>query len=262
MRWIFFTLLLLNLLTFALGMVVTSQEVANVAGEGVTASAEGGRSSKGGGAPLVLLGELSESERADLGRKLTLAVGVSDGKGGGGESPAGKVGDDLGEGGRKLCEMLGAFPDRLSADDFVERLKAIEVASSVQELELPAGEGYWVYLPPENNRGEALRKLSELQSRGVDSYVIPKGELENGISLGMFSKKNLADARIEQLKSLGLEPKIESIERTYREFWVMLEHREEEKMSDLTWEKTLKDNKMLQRRQNYCFALASEQNIQ
>lgn len=156
-----------------------------------------------------------------------------------------------------LCEMVGPFESGDAAASFIERLKAIDVASALRELELPAGPGYWVYLTPLNSRKDALRLLAELQQKQIDSYIIPKGELENGISLGMFSKKNLANARVEQAKSLGYAPVMEEVERSHRELWVMLEHGEEEKMSQLSWQRVMEEINMLERRENYCLDVAS-----
>lgn len=160
--------------------------------------------------------------------------------------------------GKPLCALVGPFKDRDKAGEFIERLTAIEIKGSVKDIELPSGAGYWVYLAPSRDRKEALRRLNELQSKGVDSYVIPKGELENGISLGMFSQKSLADARLKEMESIGLEPKLQEIERSYREIWVMLDQGEDAKMNKFTWQNLLEETNMLERRQNYCLDVASK----
>lgn len=159
---------------------------------------------------------------------------------------------------KPLCELVGPFADMDKAGEFLERLDGIEIRGGIKEIELPTGAGYWVYLKPLKNRKEALRRLSELQAKGVDSYVIPKGELENGISLGMFSQKTLADARLKEMTRVGLDPLLKEIERSYREIWVMLEQGEGAKMNKYTWENLLQGKNMLERRQNYCLGVASQ----
>ncbi len=159
--------------------------------------------------------------------------------------------------GKPLCEMVGAFPAKNDAKNFVERLLAIDVISEIKELDLPVGVGYWVYLEPVESRREAYRKLSEIQSRGIDSYVIPKGELANGVSLGVYSQQNLAKERVRKMKEKGLKPLLKEIERTYREVWVMLRQGEGLKMSGLSWERALEGEKDLERRQNFCLDVAS-----
>ena len=164
--------------------------------------------------------------------------------------------------GKSLCELVGAFKSRDLARSFVERLSAIEVKSEIRDLRLPAGPGYWVYLEPAESRPVALRSLAELQARKIDSYVIPKGDLANGISLGLFSQESLAKSRLKEMQAIGLEPKLDTIERTYREIWVMLFHGEDAKMSSLTWTRVLEGFNKLERRQNFCLDVASEDNFQ
>lgn len=173
-----------------------------------------------------------------------------------------EVGSNPETDGRLLCEIVGPFSGREASETFTERLASIEVASAVKEIRLPAGKGYRLYLEPAANRRVALRKLADLQARNVDSFVIPKGELENGISLGMFSQENLATARFEELKGMGLTPILETFDRTYREIWVMLEHGEEQQMSDISWVRVMKGFNKLERRQNFCLDVASGDNFQ
>lgn len=163
--------------------------------------------------------------------------------------------------GRSLCEMVGPFKDRQQALDFVERLAAMDVDAEVKEVELPAGSRYQIYLPPEESHKAALRKLTELQAKQVDSYIIPKGELENGISLGMFSKKNLAEQRLRDMRGIGLVPEMNIIERTYWELWVMLAPGEGGKLSKLTWSRAMEGINNLERRQNFCLDVASKDNF-
>lgn len=263
MRWIFFTLAFLNLLTFAWGLVATS--VPEEARASRPSLAEPDPYSD---VPEILL--LSEA-LADAGLPAKTNNAEAGGAGGRSveaimsrnEASAGVDGEHLGEGvvadnGRALCELVGPFEDKVVAATFVERLEAIEIKSTVRDVELPAGPGYWVYLAPEENRKLALRRLNELQVKGVDSYVIPRGELENGISLGVFSKKALSDARIKEMAAIGLSPKVEIIERTYRELWVMLNRGEGQKMSKLTWERAMDGINVLERRQNFCLDVASQ----
>lgn len=156
-----------------------------------------------------------------------------------------------------LCTLVGPFPSLLKAEYFTERITALNVRAMPKEVKMPAGPGYWVYLKPEPSRREALRVLAELQAKGIDSYVIPKGDLENGISLGMFSQKTLADARVEETESLGLVAKIDIVERTYKEIWVVLNKKEALKLSDTSWAGLMEGYDDLERRQNFCLDVAS-----
>lgn len=156
-----------------------------------------------------------------------------------------------------LCTLVGPFNKLLEAEYFAERVLALNVNALPKEIKMPAGPGYRVYLEPEASRREALRVLAELQSKGIDSYVIPKGELANGISLGMFSQKLLADSRLKEMDNLGLAPKMDVIERTYKEIWVVLYKKEAVKLNDTSWARLMEGYDDLERRQNFCLDVAS-----
>lgn len=160
-----------------------------------------------------------------------------------------------------LCVMVGAFASQVDAQEFMTRLAALDVVSFDHPLDLSAGEGYWVYLQPFANRDQARRRLAELQARGIDSYIIPKGELENGISLGVFTRRDLAEARLVELRRLGLSVDLYNIERSYREYWVMLGESEEHKLDESVWLALLRENISLRRRQNLCSDVASAKNF-
>ncbi len=240
MRWVFFSLLGINVLVFAWGVVFDSDQ-ANIAEVRESPFPYKGLPE------LKMLGEVGDIQPVGERVKKELPAQAS--------FNAGTLDE------KALCEMVGPFKDTDAAEDFSSRLSAIDIISSVKDLELPAGPGYWVYLKPAESRRAALRRLAELQARGIDSYVIPKGEFENGISLGMFSQENLAKARLAEMVGIGLEPYLETIERTYREIWVMLAPGEERKMSNLTWDRVMDGLNHLERRQNFCLDVASQDNI-
>ncbi len=228
MRWVFFLLLAANAAFFAWKVLFVTDAHLVPAGE-VKASPASAKS-------VALLSELApESMQA---RKEVAAV----------ESPP-------------LCHMVGAFASQVEARAFIARLAALDVISYEYPLELSAGEGYWVYLPPLASRDEVRRRLAELQARGIDSYIIPKGELENGISLGVFTRRDLAEARLVELKRMGLPVALHNIERSYREHWVMLGESEEDKLDESVWRNLMKENISLRRRQNLCSAVASAKNF-
>lgn len=157
-----------------------------------------------------------------------------------------------------LCTLVGPFSQLLAAENMLENLRALEVIATMQDLEVPEGAGYWVYLPPEVSRKAALRRLRELQSRGIDSYVIPKGDLANGISFGMFSRKELADKRLEAMRLQGYKAKINQVERSHRELWLMLPAGEVDKVAEEFWLHHAPKESLLERRQNYCLGVATE----
>ncbi|UZJ44599.1 SPOR domain-containing protein [Marinimicrobium sp. C6131] len=157
-----------------------------------------------------------------------------------------------------LCALVGPFTERGDAQSIGERLRALDVSAETRDLEVSDGRGYWVHLAPELSQREALRRLHELQAKQIDSYVIPRGELANGISFGMFSRRALAEARRDELQALGYDAKIREVERTHREIWVVMPALQARALSDQLWEELLAESPALERRQNLCPGVASE----
>jgi len=157
-----------------------------------------------------------------------------------------------------LCALVGPFTERDDAEFIGQRLRALDVTAESQDLEVSDGRGYWVHLVPELSQREALRRLHELQAKQIDSYVIPRGELANGISFGMFSRRALAEARRDELQALGYDAKIREVERTHRETWLVMPASQARALSDRLWEELLAEYPSLERRQNLCPGVASE----
>lgn len=158
---------------------------------------------------------------------------------------------------QSLCTLVGPFPKLLNAEYFLEQLQSLNVNAEIRSIVVVSEPGFWLHLSPEKSRKEALRRLSELQARGIDSYVIPNGDLANGISLGMFSDEEGAKAMAKNIQEQGYKPKIVGVPREQKELWVFLPEGEAPKIGDEKWLKLISAEDLLQKRQNVCTDLAS-----
>lgn len=155
------------------------------------------------------------------------------------------------------CELIGPFAELLHAEYLVERLTALDAASVVKQVEIADGKNYWVYLKPEMSEKEALRRLSEIQqSKAIDSYIIPSGELANGISFGQFSNEKEATEKAEQIRAQGYAAEIKELPKSHNEVWVEVREKVGQKISEEKWLSLLKEEKAIERRQNYCLGVA------
>lgn len=234
MRLIFFALLGVNVAVLVLQLTVWSvdEPPAAVVARGPAA-----------GQSLTLL---AERERNEAG---------PDSRDGRATTKAGNAGMVPREG---LCDMVGPFERLLRAEYLVESLSALDVGAEIREFDVPEGKGYWVHLPPEPSRQEALRRLREVQAKRIDSYLIPKGELANGISFGMFSRPELALARRDEMQALGYAAEIREITRTRREIWVVLGAGQAQKISNERWIELISQENNVEKQQKYCSGVASE----
>lgn len=157
-----------------------------------------------------------------------------------------------------LCTMIGPYDELLQAEYTVERLAALGVGAQITTIEIRDGDAYWVYLAPELSEKEALRRLYELQGKNIESYLITKGELSNGISFGRYADSLEANERMKAVRDLGYDAQIKSMPKTINETWVMLNVQDDEKVSKSVWDELLSQKQNYEKRQNFCLGVASK----
>lgn len=160
-----------------------------------------------------------------------------------------------------LCMLIGPFKEEVSGMQMVSRMASLDIDIELQKIELPGKPDYWVHMPPEPSRRAAIKLLREMQAKGIDSFLITEGELENGISLGFFTEQPRADKVHQQRVKEGFEAQIKIVPRVYTEIWALLGAKESDKFSDALWEKIKEGDDRLQRRKNYCDKIASPDNF-
>lgn len=150
-----------------------------------------------------------------------------------------------------LCWAVGPYKVELDAKHLYARMTAIDLNAKVVAQSVLVKEEFWVYLPPLANKKQAIRKLKELQKRKVDSFVITEGELANGISLGLFSQQDSVDRLLASLKKKKITPKVKKLQRTRDQFWVTTPVNTQFELDEKT-KKRLLDGRKLEWQQIRC----------
>ncbi len=186
MRWVFLSLVCLNLLV----MVWFWRDQAGVnVDQAVTTEQKG--------AVLVLLSELDEN-----------ALSYKEIKG--------KDSDGLG----RRCYSVGPLADRIDAKHLKVRAEALGFNSELRSLTTGSSIEHWVHIPPQGNRQKSLRLLRELQGREIDSYIITQGNLAEGISLGLFRSSESANKLVKKMQDLDYDVVIKEVSRGEKELWL------------------------------------------
>lgn len=82
-------------------------------------------------------------------------------------------------------------------------------------------EGYWVYLDAVDSRAHALELANELGSMGLtDYFVMTSGDLENSLSLGLYSDESNSRKRQAALRALGFNARVLSRYKTVEHYWL------------------------------------------
>lgn len=121
-----------------------------------------------------------------------------------------------------LCLNFSPFERKSDAQILQQRLLSLGVNARIKEFSDPIGVDHWVYLEPSASRDAAFRQVRELQARGIDSYVITVGDLENGVSLGIFSERTSAQGILDRVARLGYSPLIKRLERSRQIYRVQI----------------------------------------
>jgi hypothetical protein len=160
--------------------------------------------------------------------------------------------------GSSICWQIGPFKEVVSGKQVVARLAALDITLSLQAVEIQLKPDYWVHIPPLLSRKAATKLLRELQAKKVDSFLITEGELENGISLGIFTQQARAEKVFELRVREGYAIAIREVPRVETELWAVFDTGEYGKFSEALWDKIKQGNQGLERRKNYCDKIASK----
>lgn len=179
MPWIFLTLMLANIVYFGWNFISTGQTPVRTLSAPVVQQGE----------RIVLLHE----------RKTVAEVAVTpEGDVIGDESPVVAAPEAA-----PVVQCFTVGPFLTSSEGFVARMKGKGFTVRVEPRKAE-GKDYWIYVPPFTNRGRAEEKLSELKAKGVESFIVNEGRFVNAISLGHFSKKELAQSFRDKMTAAGI----------------------------------------------------------
>ncbi len=120
------------------------------------------------------------------------------------------------------CGTLGPFKSHIQAKRIRRKLGALQKIGIEQKPTL-VDKSYWVLIPPLPTRKEARAVVEKLKAAGIkDLWLVPKGEMRNAISLGLYSRRDAAYSHAENLHKKGFEvevkPKQEEVSRYWLEF--------------------------------------------
>lgn len=125
------------------------------------------------------------------------------------------------------CYELGPFMNSADAEQFALEHKNI-FATQIESRQIQTRVDYRVYLPPYMSRDAAESALKDLRAKlqaanvAIDTLLITRGNLENGVALGLFAQQQNALNVENQLSRLGYEVLIIEEPRTQEQLWISL----------------------------------------
>lgn len=151
------------------------------------------------------------------------------------------------------CQAIGPFDDIFSGQSLVHQLQALNIDTELRAFDQPTGKNdYRVLIPPAPSLQAAFRKLRELKSRNINSYVITQGKHALGISLGVFSDAGMAKKLQTIREKQGYKVEVASIPRYSREFWVFSTEGPDLKLAPGLWQSLVSEHTGLERKGMPC----------
>ncbi len=119
------------------------------------------------------------------------------------------------------CVSIGPFATQADMRSALNSITPIVARIQYREAHATETRGYWVYLPAQANREQALAQARLLSSRGVrDYYVVTAGDQQNTISLGLFHDQGNAEKRRNEIASLGFKPNLVARTEELPVYWI------------------------------------------
>ena len=119
------------------------------------------------------------------------------------------------------CTSVGPFPDLPQAS---QAQAALRTAGFQPRQRMEQGEiwaGYWVSVQGLATREAADAALKTLAANGIgDVYVMPGSDPPNVLSLGVFSDYQRAQRRLDEVRAIGLTPRIDDRKRAGSVYWI------------------------------------------
>lgn len=150
-----------------------------------------------------------------------------------------------------LCEILRADESQLRG--VVERLEAVDMNPYMVEEVVESPGPIMVYIQPFDSYREASLEINVLRRENIESFIIADGELQNGISVGVFGTQENALARANQMQALGYQTGEYQYRVEKSEYLAHLPLQESVNLSANYWLELESDFPSLNREQNSCF---------
>ena len=109
---------------------------------------------------------------------------------------------------RAQCFGLGWFEEEAHAEAYRRQLTQQTPDLRFRGLtqrEEPLEPFHWVIVPALETRQAALERYRQLVDLGVEAYVVPSGERENAISLGLFRSRRSAESVLQQRQEQNID---------------------------------------------------------
>ncbi len=121
----------------------------------------------------------------------------------------------------KHCYRLGPFVGKKPVTKALALLNSRGILANQSSYKDKNRDGFWVFIPPQTSRKKAKEIISKFKVIGEKHFfLVASGEFKNAISLGLFSLRKHANARLDEMKKLGFGPAMRNVNLPKSLFWL------------------------------------------
>ena len=118
------------------------------------------------------------------------------------------------------CFSFGPLPEEKHAVWLGDWFHARRAWAQSRATRDPDRKLFWVYLTQKSRAGADV-VMADLQKKGIHDYrLINRGDLENSISLGLFSTQATVNDRLKELKEKGYDPIVVPYSNLQQLYWL------------------------------------------
>lgn len=123
--------------------------------------------------------------------------------------------------GNGSCFSFGPIADEIQASGLHDWFSSHGGLTQLRYTDEQGRQLFWVYLSPEESRQEAMKTIRGFQEKGIQDFrLIVKGNMQNAISMGLFSSQASVNKRLGELKKKGYKPIVVPYADGKRVYWV------------------------------------------
>ncbi len=126
--------------------------------------------------------------------------------------------NDYGSG---ACFSFGPMADEMQARALLDWFASHGGLARLRYTDEQGRQLFWVYLSPQESRREAMETIRSFRDKNIrDFRLIVKGNLQNAISMGLFSSQASVNQRLGELEKKGYKPIVVPYSDGKRVYWV------------------------------------------
>jgi len=132
-----------------------------------------------------------------------------------------------------LCFTFGPLPDEILATGLADWFRSRRGSTNKRYTDNQSKQLFMVYLSAQESRSNAIDIIRELKNKGVTDYQpLNRGNLQNAISLGLFSSQAAVNKRLLELEQKGYKPVVVPYNGEDRVYWVDVQFGAKTKLLD------------------------------